>query len=94
MRKKKNTDPSIYVQQLEFVSDKATKTPFPLERRVAMSIHEAGMRQTGVSLLPGGGIVDGKLGDVIVLAPAYNIKKEELDLVVERLAKAIEHVLG
>lgn len=60
-----------------------------------MRIHAAGMtKQFGISVLPGGGVADGVDGDVIVLAPAYNCTKEDIDLIVERTANVIEHVLG
>lgn len=39
-------------------------------------------------------MADGVNGDVIMLAPAYNITREDVDLIVERTAKVIEHVLG
>ncbi len=44
--------------------------------------------------MPGGGVADGTNGDVMVLAPAYSITREDADLIVEKTAKAIEHVLG
>lgn len=79
---------------IEFVSDKASKTPFPAERKVAPSIHATGLGEGfGISLLPGGGVADGANGDVIVLAPAYNVTREEIELIVDRTVKAIEHVL-
>ena len=45
-------------------------------------------------MLPGGGVVDGTNGDLIVLAPSYTVSREEIDLIVERTAEAIEFVLG
>ena len=45
-------------------------------------------------MLPGGGVVDGTSGDLIVLAPAYTVSREDVDLIVQRTATAIEHVLG
>jgi adenosylmethionine-8-amino-7-oxononanoate aminotransferase len=47
-----------------------------------------------ISLLPGGGVADGTNGDLIVLAPPYTISRQEADLIVDRAARAIEHVLG
>ncbi len=58
-------------------------------------MHQLGMQADyGISLLPGSGTIDGKLGDVIVLAPAYNITSADVNLIVDRLEKVIKAVLG
>lgn len=44
--------------------------------------------------MPGNGGIDGKNGDHIIVCPAYNITKSDVELVVERTAKVIEDVLG
>ncbi|KAF1964666.1 class III aminotransferas-like protein [Bimuria novae-zelandiae CBS 107.79] len=79
---------------LELVKDKTTKEPFPVAQKVAPTIHAAGLQKFEIAVLPGGGVVDGVNGDLIVLAPAYNVTREDVDLIVQRTAKAIEHVLG
>ena len=61
---------------------------------MAPAVHAAGLREVGISLVPGGGVADGTNGDVIVIAPAYNITKDDAELIVKRAARAIEHVLG
>lgn len=77
------------------VKEKATKEPFPASEKVSPRIHAAGLtKEFGISLLPGGGVADGVNGDVIMLAPAYNCTEEDIELIVERTAKVIEHVLG
>lgn len=81
--------------KVEFVKDKATKEPFPASDKIAPSIHATGLqKEFAISLLPGGGVADGTNGDVIVLAPAYNITKSDAEFIVERAAKVIERVLG
>lgn len=45
------------------------------------------MGMTGVANL------EGTQGDVIILAPAYNVTKEEIDKIVEILVESIEEVL-
>jgi adenosylmethionine-8-amino-7-oxononanoate aminotransferase len=45
-------------------------------------------------LLPGTGVVDGDSGDVIVLAPAYNITAADVETILDRLEKAVRAVLG
>lgn len=80
---------------IEFVSDKASKTAFPAEKKIAAIMHATGLSEGfGISLLPGGGVADGVNGDVIVLAPAYNVTRDEIELIVDRAVKVIDHVLG
>ena len=77
------------------MKEKATKTPFPVQDKVAPAIHGTGLqREFGISLIPGSGVADGVAGDLIVISPAYNITETDVELIVERAAKAIEHVLG
>lgn len=58
-------------------------------------MHAAGLSEKfAISLMPGGGVADGTNGDVIMLAPAYNTTREEIDLIVDRTVRVIEHVLG
>lgn len=39
-------------------------------------------------------MVNGKDGDIVQLAPPYNVTRQEIDLIVERTAAAIEQFLG
>jgi adenosylmethionine-8-amino-7-oxononanoate aminotransferase len=39
-------------------------------------------------------MANGQDGDIVQIAPPYNVTREELDLIVERTAAAIEQVLG
>lgn len=80
--------------QIELVKDRQTKEPFPVKQKVAPTIQAAGLQKFEIALLPGGGVVDGVNGDLIVLAPAYDVTCEEVNLIVERAARAIEFVLG
>jgi adenosylmethionine-8-amino-7-oxononanoate aminotransferase len=76
---------------IEFVQDKVTKKPFDLSEGVAMGIHNLGMTDPhNISLYPGTGTVDGKLGDHVLIAPAYNIEEQELSDLVRRVATVIE----
>ncbi|KAF2163057.1 hypothetical protein M409DRAFT_68695 [Zasmidium cellare ATCC 36951] len=80
---------------IELVQDKPSKTPFPASKKLAATIHATGLREEfGISLLPGGGVADGTNGDVVMLAPAYNITREDVELIVERTAKVVERALG
>ncbi|KAI9721285.1 MAG: hypothetical protein M1812_002447 [Candelaria pacifica] len=79
---------------IEFVQDKATKKPFDPKAKVAAAIqskgHEPGYE---ISLYPGNGTVDGRAGDHILLAPPYNITREDVEEMVERTARVIFAVL-
>lgn len=79
---------------IEFVKDKKTKQTFPPAQKVSPLIHKAGMSEYDICVLPGPGVVDGFQGDVIVIAPPYIINKEEVEILIDRVEKAIRHVLG
>lgn len=76
------------------MADKASKAPFPVQRKIAPAIHAAGLQKFGIALLPGGGVVDGVNGDLIVLAPPFTIDRNDVDVIVDRTARAFESVLG
>lgn len=80
--------------QIEIVADKATKRPFPVSRKIAPAIHAAGLQKFAIALLPGGGVVDGVNGDLVVLAPPFTIDRDDVDVIVDRTARAFESVLG
>ncbi|KAL5117960.1 hypothetical protein ACEQ8H_004105 [Pleosporales sp. CAS-2024a] len=76
---------------IEFVSDKATKTPFPREEEINAKIFELGLTKGyGIHVYPGAGSADGRLGDHVIIAPAYNITTAEVDLIVDRISRVIE----
>ncbi|KAH9870173.1 hypothetical protein J1614_007096 [Plenodomus biglobosus] len=76
---------------IELVSDKAAKTPFPSNKSVAMAIHEKGLtREHGIYIYSGSGTVDGKSGDHLIIAPAFNITDDEIDFLVEGLGRLVE----
>lgn len=43
-----------------------------------------------ISIYPGTGTADGKKGDHVLLAPAYNVTKEDVEEIVETTAKVIK----
>ncbi|EME86937.1 uncharacterized protein MYCFIDRAFT_29600, partial [Pseudocercospora fijiensis CIRAD86] len=80
---------------IDLVEDRGSKAPFPVSKQVASMIHATGLQEGfGISILPGAGVADGTNGDVIMLAPAYNCTKQELETIVARTAKVVRHVLG
>jgi adenosylmethionine-8-amino-7-oxononanoate aminotransferase len=46
----------------------------------------------GISLYAASGCVDGIRGDHVLLAPPYNVTKDEIDIIVETAGKVIEEV--
>ena len=80
---------------IEFVADKAAKRAFAVERGIAWRVHESGMAERwGISLYPGQGSVDGVLGDHVLLAPAYNVKEEEVEWMVRQTGGVVEEVFA
>ncbi|KAM5356792.1 hypothetical protein ACJ41O_003438 [Fusarium nematophilum] len=80
---------------LEFVADKESKAPFPLQRQTAMRLHKAGIGpEHGISLIPATGNVDGVQGDMVIISPPYTITKEEVELLVDKVEKVVISVLG
>ncbi|ARQ13307.1 aminotransferase family protein (plasmid) [Rhizobium etli] len=74
---------------VEIVADKDTKQPFDPARKIHSMIRKEAM-QRGLMCYPMGGTVDGVHGDHVLLAPPYIIQPEQVDLIVERLAAAID----
>ncbi len=74
---------------LELVADRDTKAPFDPSRRLAARVRAAAM-EVGLLCYPMGGTIDGKHGDHVLLAPPFIIEDAELDLLVERLQRAID----
>ena len=78
---------------VELVADRATKEPFD----PALSLHarvKAAAFAGGLGCYPSGGTIDGRRGDHVLLAPAYIVSDEELDIIVERLGRAIDTAIA
>lgn len=60
---------------------------------VAILVQETGlMSPHGISLYAAGGTVDGVRGDHVLLAPPYNVFKEEIEYIVETTERVVENV--
>ncbi|OOF95222.1 hypothetical protein ASPCADRAFT_147303 [Aspergillus carbonarius ITEM 5010] len=80
---------------IEFVKDRETKEPFGPELGVAFQVQEKGLDpEFGVSLYAANGTVDCMRGDHIILAPPYNVSKEEIGIIVDTAAKVIDVVFA
>ncbi len=80
------------LQAIELVADRATKATFD----PALAIHQRAKTdafERGLLIYPGGGTVDGRSGDHILLAPPYNVTDQELETIVDLLADTVEAVL-
>jgi len=70
---------------VEFVRDKKTKTPFPVERNFAGLVGQACQRR-GLLVYPMQGCEDGVAGDHLLIAPPAVITAEEIGWAVEAVA--------
>jgi adenosylmethionine-8-amino-7-oxononanoate aminotransferase len=80
------------LQAIELVADRSTKLPFD----PAIALHQRAKEEAfarGLLIYPGGGTVDGRLGDHILLAPPYNVTDEELEAIVGLLADTVDAVV-
>jgi adenosylmethionine-8-amino-7-oxononanoate aminotransferase len=77
---------------LEFVADRASKTPFP----AVLGLHHrirARSLENGLICYPMGGNVDGVAGDTVILAPPYNASTSELDEIIDKLDRSVRQAL-
>ena len=81
-----------FFQAMELVANRETKAPFPAERKLFMKIRQRAF-ENGLICYPVGGNVDGINGDVVILAPPYNVTDGELTEIVDKAAASIAQVL-
>jgi adenosylmethionine-8-amino-7-oxononanoate aminotransferase len=78
---------------IEFVTERTSKTAFDRKLGVAMRVKDVAERQAcAITVYPGQGTVDGWQGDHVILAPAYNISRTDVDYIVKAVKAAIEEV--
>jgi adenosylmethionine-8-amino-7-oxononanoate aminotransferase len=77
---------------VELVSDRRTKQPFAVERRVNLEIGRRAF-ENGLICYPCAGNVGGGLGDTIIIAPPYNASDAELEELVAKFTLAVEGTL-
>lgn len=78
---------------VEFVTDRATKTPFD----PALKLNERVKREAfdrGLACYPMGGTIDGKRGDHAILAPPYIVDAAQIDMIVARFGDAIDAAIA
>ncbi len=73
----------------EIVADRSTKAPFDVTRNLAGKVQNAAM-EAGMICYPAQGCADGTAGDHVLLAPCFTSTPEEIDIIVDILAQAID----
>lgn len=74
---------------VELVADRETKAPFDPGRKVAAKVKAAAF-EAGLICYPMAGTIDGRTGDHVLIAPPFIISEDEIDMLVDRLAGAID----
>jgi len=77
---------------IEFVADRATKTPFDPALGLAGKLKKATFAE-GLICYPMPGTRDGRHGDHILLAPPFIATEADLDEMIERLSRAVDKVM-
>ena len=80
-------------QAIELVADRADKRTFDPALRLHAKIKAEAMAR-GLMVYPMGGTIDGRHGDHVLLAPPFIVSDAELDLIVERLAGAVDAAIA
>ena len=78
---------------IELVQDKEKKTIFDRSRRVAEAIVRKAFER-GMILLPGHGLEDGVVGDLLMIAPPFIVNESEIDTIFGLLRETILEVQG
>src|SRR5690606_23080359 len=78
---------------LEFTADRSSKAPFPAERQIAKRVKAAAL-DAGLICYPMGGLIDGRSGDHVMLAPPFIVGEEHLEEIVTKLDKAVTAALS
>jgi len=78
---------------VELVRDRDTKLPFPAERSLSFDIGARAFAD-GLICYPCSGNVDGSAGDTVIIAPPYNASDAELEVIVAKLAVAVDAALS
>jgi adenosylmethionine-8-amino-7-oxononanoate aminotransferase len=74
---------------IELVADRSLKSAFDPAKNLHARIKQNAMDR-GLMVYPMGGTIDGKHGDHVLIAPPFIVKPQEIDVIVERLAAAVD----
>ena len=78
---------------VEFLADRATRTPFDAAQGIAEQVKEAAL-DAGVGVYPGSGTVDGTVGDHVLFAPPFNASEALVDEILERFSTTLARVFA
>ncbi len=78
---------------LELVADRATRAPFDPGLKLHARIRAEAMAR-GLMCYPGGGTIDGRRGDHVLLAPPFIIEAEHVERIAELLGEALDAALA
>jgi adenosylmethionine-8-amino-7-oxononanoate aminotransferase len=78
---------------LELVKDRSTKEPFPASARIASRLKETALEH-GLICYPMAGLIDGISGDHVMVAPPFNIHREHVHEMVEKLGNSVDAVIN
>jgi adenosylmethionine-8-amino-7-oxononanoate aminotransferase len=77
---------------MEFVSDRASKTPFAAQHGLHRKFKQAAFN-AGLICYPMGGTIDGRQGDHVLLAPPFIIEDQHIEEIVDKLDQTLQHSL-
>ncbi|MGF7159239.1 hypothetical protein FHS85_000858 [Rhodoligotrophos appendicifer] len=77
---------------MEFVSDRASKTPLPAQAKFASRLKAIAMEE-GLICYPMSGLIDGISGDHVMLAPPFIIDEAHVVEIVDKLDRAVQRGL-
>jgi adenosylmethionine-8-amino-7-oxononanoate aminotransferase len=74
---------------IELVADRSKRAPFDPALKLHQRIKAAAF-ENGLACYPSGGTVDGRSGDHVLLAPPYISTSDDIDMIVDRLGRAVD----
>jgi len=73
---------------IDLVEDRGTRAPFPRSARMTERVMDRA-KELGLLLYPSTGNVDGTNGDFLLIGPPLTILDDEIDLIVDRIVRAL-----
>ena len=80
-------------QAIELVEDRTTKQPFDPANKLHARIKQGAMDR-GLICYPGGGTIDGKLGDHVLLAPPFIVDEGNIAEIADRLEQSVNAAIS
>ena len=78
---------------IELVADRQTKAPFDPALKLHGRVKQAAL-QRGLICYPGGGTIDGRRGDHILLSPPFIVAHSDIDRIIDLLIPAIDDAIA